>query len=81
MESSFMGSKKLTPIIVGKMALKRLLFVVSIFILRDQSDLKTISPLRSFTGEPRLHHIDLLLIYNEINSHYILIKKSKCSFK
>ena len=47
---------------------------VSIFILRDQSDLKTICPLRPFTEKLRTHHVDLLLIYNEKNSHYILIK-------
>ena len=54
---------------------------VSIFILEDQSDLKSIIPFRPFKGEPagavmrlRLNHIDLLLICDEINSHYILIK-------
>ena len=54
---------------------------VSIFILRDQSDLKTISPLRPFKGEPRLHHIDLLLVCDEINSHYILIKNLNALLK
>ena len=47
---------------------------VSIFILTNQSDLKSIVPLNPFKGNLRQHHIDLLLIDNEMNSHYILIK-------
>ena len=37
---------------------------VSIFILTNQSDLKSIIPINPFEGNLRQHHVDLLLINN-----------------
>ena len=47
---------------------------VSVFILTNQSDLKSILLLKPYKGNLRQYHIDLLLINNKKNSHYILIK-------
>ena len=47
---------------------------VSIFILSNQLDLKSVVPFKPFTINLRQHHIDLLLINNEAKSHHILIK-------
>ena len=47
---------------------------VSIFILDDQSDLKSNRSFKPIKGNSRRYHIDLLFITNKTNSHYIFIK-------
>ena len=47
---------------------------VSIFMLEDQTKLKSIIPLKPYKGETRKNHVDVLLVQNEENSHYITIK-------
>ena len=56
---------------------------VSILILTNQLDLISVvsfKPFKPFTKILRQHHIDLLLVNNETNSHYILIKDVNAPF-